>query len=195
MNRHTSTKSGFTLVEMVICLGILVMMMSIVLASYRSFGTNAKFTSASEDIVLALREAQVYGVSTKGYTNNTCGGTTTFNCSYGVYFANGTNGFTVFVDQNNDKFYNSGASPSEAIPTSSVTWASNISVTDLSCDGFPCTNGNVSVTFKRPNVNAYIEDLPLSSSSYNKVKITLTDSNTSATSTVTISSAGQISLN
>lgn len=174
------------------------MMLSVVLGNYKSFGTNAKFSSANEDVVLALREAQVYGASTKGYTG-VCGGMTPFDCRYGVHFTSASpnnNGFILFVDVNNNRIYDGGDTViSPQANGLSVVWGSNISITELSCGvGIRCTNGDVSITFKRPNVDAYIADLA-NSSSYDISSIQLTDSNTSAIATVTISSAGQISLN
>ncbi|MDD5152737.1 MAG: type II secretion system protein [Candidatus Pacebacteria bacterium] len=193
MIRHTK-KSGFTLIELLVSMGLLVVMMSIVVANYRNFGTNSKFASASEDVVLALREAQVYGVSTKGYTGG-CGGTA-YDCRFGVHFTSvspDANGFVLFVDVNDNRVYDAGTDT----VMSQISWSNNISISNLLCGGMSCTSGKVSITFKRPNPDTYIADpaVVITDPGYDTASIILTDSSSGATATVMISSAGQISLN
>ena len=92
------------MLELLVTIAIYIMMISIVLASYRTFNTNAIFVNASEDIILALRQAQVYGVGTKT-SSVVCG----FACPYGVHIdMSDANGLTIFVDLDSDKVYTSG---------------------------------------------------------------------------------------
>lgn len=188
-----SSKQGFTVVELLIVLGVFSMLTGVVLARYRTFDTNARFVNASEDVILALRQAQVYGVGAKGHTV-TCGGATAFDCAYGVYFSTAAankNGITFFVDANNNKIYDAG----EELPSEKISWASNIAVTGLTCDGVACTTGVLSVTFRRPSPDAFVNDTFVSpvTSPYTKAVVTLTDSNTLKTSNVTVTRFGQIS--
>ena len=175
---------GFTIVELLIVLAVFAMLTSVVLARYRTFDTNAKFANASEDVVLALREAQVYGVGVKAGASS-CGGTS-FDCAYGVHFStSASNEIRLFVDVNGDGKY-SGLGEDVSV----ITWDNSISISGLSCGGLPCT-GYLDVMFKRPNPDALIGDLSgVGSNTFAQVVI----SNGSKTTTTTITSAGQISL-
>lgn len=190
-------KKGFTLVELLIVLGIFAVMSGVVLGSYRTYDSNALFANATEDVVLALRQAQVYGSGAKG-GEGVCGGLTAFDCSYGVYFsmaAPASNGITVFADTNNNHVYNVGDA---VIAGASATWPSSISVTTLLCGGVDCATNVASVSFKRPNPDAYIADVALFDpnlpSPYNAIAITIADTKSGKTSTVTVTRTGQISL-
>ncbi len=187
------------MVELLIVMGVFVMLTGVVLANYRTFDTNAKFANASEDVVLALRQAQVYGVGVKGNTGM-CGGGTTFDCAYGVYFSTAPlnrNGVSLFVDANNNKKYDTGGT--EDIPGGKISWGTAIEVSLLSCTPICTTVNELSVTFKRPSPDAFINDgnaitTQGATSPYQSVAVTIRDVNTTKTSAVTVTTAGQISL-
>ena len=95
---------GFTLVEVVVMIGIFSVLTSVVLANYRGFITNANFSNSSENVVIALREAQVYGVATK--KSDVLCGVSTFTCAFGVHFdTSNLNSLIIFVDSNDNKIY------------------------------------------------------------------------------------------
>ncbi len=187
--RHNKTTLGFTMVELLVVLGIFSVMTGVVLGKYRTYNTNALFANASEDIVLALRQAQVYGVGVKGSSGN-------FDVPYGVYFntdATNKNGLKFFADLNNNKLFD--ATEDTGLTILAVKWANSISITSLLCDGFACgTTNGATVTFKRPNPDAFIANTTPQPTSKGLLTITLADSNTTKTATLKISSAGQISL-
>lgn len=193
-NSNNCTNSGFTLVELLIVLGVFAVLTAVILSNYRTYNTNAVFANASENIVLALRQAQVYGSGSKA-GSGACGGMTVFDCSYGVYFVQGANGVKVFADTNNNRVYNSGEEI--GLESTAVTWASTISITNLLCDGLSCSTGAASVTFRRPNPTAFIADVApyaTTTSAYTSISIAVTDANTGRTATTTITKAGQISI-
>jgi len=196
MNQFLSTRSsrGFTLIELLVSITIFTVMTGIVLAKYNTYNTNAPFVNASEDIVLALRHAQVYGAGSKGNIVG-CGAGTTFECSYGVFFSTAAaekNGLTIFVDTNNDRRFTSGA---DSI-VERIRWASPISINTLSCPGSVGTcSSTVSVTFRRPNPDAFINDtVSFPAVSYPAATVSIVNANSGRTATVMISQAGQISL-
>lgn len=182
---------GFTLIELLVSIAIFTIMTGVVLAKYNTYNTNAPFANASEDVVLALRQAQVYGAGTKG--NAGCTAATAFECSYGVYFSTNSaekNGLTIFVDNNNDRVFTSG--PDGVVEH--VQWASSISISTLLCPG-PASATACNITFRRPNPDAFIDDsTPSPVSSYDAATITIADAISGKTALVTISKAGQISL-
>ncbi|MFZ2303772.1 MAG: prepilin-type N-terminal cleavage/methylation domain-containing protein [Minisyncoccia bacterium] len=182
--------NGFTLVELLVTTGIFVLMTGVVLSNYRIYDTNAFFANASEDIVLALRQAQVYGVGVKKNVTGICGGASEFDCSYGVYFLQGANSIIIFADANGDRVYTS--SGDSIVET--VRWGNSISISGLLCGSFSCVPGIANVTFKRPSPDAFIANAASQPVSIGLLAITLTDSNTGKSSTITVTSAGQISL-
>ena len=180
--------TGFTLVEVLVSIGIFTVLTGVVLSNYRGYNTNALFANASEDIVLALRQAQVYGVGVKGTG-------TSFTTPYGVHFNSANpNQIIIFAD-----IYPSAVPPlipGDGIYTSgndtqieTIDWGEVVSSMVLTCDGVSCGGNTANVTFRRPNPDAMIYD---SSASHNSLEVEIT--NNVKTSRIIISSTGQISL-
>jgi type II secretory pathway pseudopilin PulG len=189
--------SGFTLVELLIVIGVFVLLTGTVLSNYRNYDSNALFANASENVVLALRQAQVYGAGAKGNSSICTGGTTLFDCSYGVHFstnATENNGITVFADLNSDRVFETNEDI--GFQSLSVKWANTISITSLSCGStLPCSSGVANITFRRPNPDAFIaESVVNPANSFDFITIGLTDSKSGRTAIVTVTKAGQISI-
>jgi hypothetical protein len=162
-----------------------------VLPNYGNYNKRAQFANASEDVILELRQAQVYGVGVKKGASN-CGGLGLFNCSYGIYFSRGANSIIMFADVDGNRVYGPG---DEIVET--VRWKNSITISELHCGLGLCTN-SVSVTFHRPNPDAYITDIvpaDTTVSPYNYASILLSDSATAETALIEVTSAGQISVN
>ncbi len=199
-NRAVKTRpmlvAGFTIIELLLTLGIFTMMTSVVLVNYRSFNNNSGFTNAVEDVYLALREAQVYGSG-----GRTAGGTTTcgnpassFNCAYGVHFVNGSGSYNFFVDINQNRIFDTGTG--ELIQT--ISLGSGTTVTSLWCvrsgTSGACGTSGASVTFMRPSPDAFISEVSgvsAPANSLNGVEVTIKGIKTAK---VVISGAGQISI-
>ncbi len=194
MSRQKS-QLGFSLIELMVTIGIFTVIMGVVLGNYRSFNKNADFTNAVENIVFALREAQVYGAGGKkagGTTVCPTGTGTSFNCAYGVYFKNDTKSYITFLDVNDNRAYDTGDTSTEVILPTGI---SGLIVKCKSLGGssyVACTNSYASVSFKRPNPDAFISEAPGQVNSIDEVQITI--SNSTKTAKITMSSAGQISV-
>lgn len=172
-------KSGFTMVELIVTIGIFMVLTSVVLSNYRNYDTNALFANASEDVVLALRQAQVYGVGVKRTSGSD------FGKAYGVYFDIG-NQIKIFADLNGNGTYQ----PADRL-VETITWKSPIAITGLTCGFSACGGSGLSVTFLRPNPDAIINNSSVTSATiamWNGVSGV-----GSKRSTTTISSTGQIS--
>jgi len=183
MNNRRLQSKGFTLIELLVTISIFIILTSVVLAKYRTFNTNAGFANATEDIVTALRQTQVYGIGAKGESG-------LFTVPYGVYFDTGTpSQIKLFADRNatpDGKYVALDDSP--VIET--VSWQNGIIITAVNCGASACSGGRLHVTFKRPNVDAVIRDDNGVQYEYATVVIT----NGTKTSTVVITKAGQISI-
>ena len=79
--------SGFTLVELMVCVAIMMILSSVIIFNHKEFNDNLEITNLSYQVGLALRQAQVYGVSTRDFKEGV--GTSQanrFNTPYGVHF-------------------------------------------------------------------------------------------------------------
>lgn len=175
-------RRGFTLAELVVTIAIFSVLTTVVLANYHQFIKNADFANSSESLRTAIREAQVYGVATKKNTVS-CGGVSTFDCAFGVYIPNSSGIFTLFADANNNKIYDTGEKISD------VVFPVGTTVSTVVCPAGGCPAG-VNITFRRPNPDALISNN--SGTAYTDVSITLT--NGTKTSVITVFTSGQISL-
>ncbi len=177
---------GFTVVELLVTIGIFTVMTSVVLVNYRSFETKANFTNAVENVYFALREAQVYGAGGKTAGVILCPPipVSSFNCAYGVRFANGNNSYGTFIDVD----YSGTLNGAEVLTT--VPLGSGTTIAGLSCGGGACVGSVSYITFRRPNVDAVIADS--TPTLYNTTTVTI--SKGGVNKTITITATGQISI-
>ncbi|MDP3052145.1 MAG: hypothetical protein Q8N42_01420 [bacterium] len=86
------SKGGFTVVELIIVLAIMVTITSLILANYPGFNERLAVRGASEDIASNIRLAQAYGLGVKESSPDLFPG-------YGVYFQSAiTNSYVLFAD-------------------------------------------------------------------------------------------------
>jgi prepilin-type N-terminal cleavage/methylation domain-containing protein len=76
---------GFTLIEMVVVMGIFALLSSTLFINYSQFSVNASLNNLTHQIALIARQAQVYGIS----VSQTVSGSQKFK-GYGVYFSTET---------------------------------------------------------------------------------------------------------
>lgn len=98
-NKISST-SGFTLVELVVVLGIFIVITTILLVNHTKFNSDIVLQNVAHHVALSVRQAQTYGLSVKGFGT---GASAQFP-GYGIYF-NKTlpREFYLFADTDNDK--------------------------------------------------------------------------------------------
>ncbi|MBI2025169.1 type II secretion system protein [Candidatus Kaiserbacteria bacterium] len=89
---HIRSRKGFTLVELMVVLTIIVVITMVVLASQSSFNKTLILANTAYDVALTLRSAETYGLGSRAFGS-------TVNAGYGVHFESGTPGsFTLFAD-------------------------------------------------------------------------------------------------
>ena len=77
---------GFTLVEMVVVVAIIIVVTSVVLLKQSKFSSDILVTNAAYEVALAIRQAQVYGISSKQIAGDNP------NVGYGIYLSVPTSG-------------------------------------------------------------------------------------------------------
>ncbi|MEK7613644.1 MAG: prepilin-type N-terminal cleavage/methylation domain-containing protein [Patescibacteria group bacterium] len=99
---HCSVKvfCAFSLVELLVVLSILTMVSSVVLANHSRFNGTVLLGSLAYDIALSVRQAQVYGLSVRQYSDD-------FHVGYGVHFSDASS-YIFFVDRNINQQYDEG---------------------------------------------------------------------------------------
>lgn len=143
-HRSQKTQGGFTLVELLITIGIIILVTGLVLARYSAFDGTVLLKNQAYDIALDLRQTQSYGLGSNVGGDN-------FRDPYGIYFSilPGKNQqYIIFQDSDDNGSYDSG----EEIATQPMR--DRFIISSLS-------NGqSMSVTFKRPNFDARIDGTP-----------------------------------
>lgn len=151
-----STQGGLSLIELLAVIAILGVISGITLAGYNKFSDQTIVTNLANDIGLSIRLAQSYGLNVRRHGN-------TFNTSYGVHFAKGTNNsYILYADQNRsaDNYKYSG----DKVKT--YTISSGYIIKDVcatpSGGGNPppkCFSGNginsLDIAFDRPDPDAH----------------------------------------
>jgi prepilin-type N-terminal cleavage/methylation domain-containing protein len=182
---------GFSLVELVVVLGIFTLITGLVLANHSRFNGSVLLGSLSYNIALSIREAQVYGLSVKQFN------VSQFQVGYGIHFNSGElNSYSLFVDVNTNKRYDSGTDTILKLYTLNnihhlkrfcgVTVAG---VETCSDSGTPIQN--LDIVFFRPNPDASISSESVSG--YSRGKITVM-SDEGVERTVTVATTGQVSV-
>src|SRR3989338_11200043 len=79
-NYELRTNAGFTLIELVVVMGIIVVVSAVTLANNTRFGGSVLLQNLAYDIALSIRQAQVYGISVRNYSAGN------FSAGYGMHF-------------------------------------------------------------------------------------------------------------
>jgi prepilin-type N-terminal cleavage/methylation domain-containing protein len=149
---HNRKAAGFTLVELLISIGIIGMVTAIVIVKYSSFDSSVLLKDAAYEIALALREAQIKSVSVV----RTGSGTNAVNYPYGVSFTPGQQRYFAF------QYPSATAYPKyifSAITLATTTIGRTMEVYDVCVYGTaladPCSISKLDVSFRRPEYKAY----------------------------------------
>jgi len=184
-----TTHSGFTLIELIVVIAIMMVISASILSRYGQFNGVVLLRNLAYDIAITIRQAQVYSISGKQ-------GGTASGAQYGVYVAAATpNQYLIFADDNGNRAYNTG----EAVEIFTVR--NGYSIYDFCGDkasGTPdCKLSGIVITsltlmFKRPDPDAIITT-SASNSGYTQARI-IARSASGNTRAVTITLTGQISV-
>jgi prepilin-type N-terminal cleavage/methylation domain-containing protein len=174
--QRQNTQQGFSLVEVVVVIGIFLIISATLLYNYGQ--TNARLTldNKAHEVAQWVREAQIYAMGVKSSQGIP---QTEFN-GYGIHFQQSSvSSFLVFTDrQPGDKRLNPGGNCGDpgVECVNQVLLPNSLKIVSIRgiSSGVPTTLDNVDIVFTRPNPDATITgDSSLGTSVYEKAEITL----------------------
>ncbi len=185
--------SGFTLIELMVTVGIFVFMTALLLAKYNSYYSGTIFKNQAYDVAITLRQAQSFGISVKadpGQIDNP-----RFDAAYGVKFP-GTNvtGFELRAYGGTPPNFVEGALEKDY----KLKYGAYFSQLILTQDGSsnPAYADSAFVVFQRPNPEAIIcarVNGTLTCNAYKYLELVM-KSQDNKTKSIKINSSGQISI-
>jgi hypothetical protein len=185
---------GFTLVELLVSVGIFILMTTLLVAKYGNFDQSVLLTNLAYDVAITVRTAQTYGLSVRASTSDS----PLFNAGYGVHFVSGSQSneearkLIFFVDSDPESLY---SGTHEDIDTYYIKRGAYISEACAGNDADSCVDVDnvLDITFKRPDPNAQIciGSGGLCGQKYARITITGTEG---STRTVVVQENGQISV-
>jgi prepilin-type N-terminal cleavage/methylation domain-containing protein len=141
--RDLPAEQGFTLVELMVSVGIFSLITTIAIFSNSRFNSTVVLTNLAYEVALSVRQAQFYGITVK---RSAAGA---FDSGYGVHFDAATpDTYILFEDKvpQNHRYDNG-----EAVETYTLKKGNGIGKI---CVDSNCANSSVDITFIRPNPDA-----------------------------------------
>lgn len=144
---------GFTLIEMVVVVGVISIVSGVILANNGRFGGQVLLQNLAYDIALSIRQAQVYGIAVQRFNNE-------YASAYGMHFSiSSPDIYLLFADV----AVVNGVYDDTSERVQATTIASRYAITALRINGCNGTVvSNLDIVFKRPDPDAYISAPPLS---------------------------------
>jgi prepilin-type N-terminal cleavage/methylation domain-containing protein len=177
--------SGFTLVEIMVVIGIMAVVASLILFNSPAFNDRLGTQRAAEEIASSARQAQAYGLGVKeaGMGSGIFPG-------YGLYFQNASNGsYIFFADKNGNSQYDSDEEISDNIIENGVQIFDLCANQKQTAPG-PCGLSNLTVLFLRPQPQVSLKS---GASSYADIEIKIRGSR-GTTKIIVFWLSGQVSI-
>lgn len=189
---HTAAR-GFTLIEMLVVVGIVAIVSGLVLVNNNRFGGVAILQNLAYDMALSVRKAQIYGISVARFG-------TVFAPAYGMHFQSSSpTGYVLFADVLTPRngVYDCpapGTGNCELMQATSIITGYKINTLCATPSGGSETCGlsTLDITFQRPEPDAYIRATELPG--LNESARIVLQSPQGITKSVTVEVNGQISV-
>ncbi len=198
-------QKGFTIVELLVTLGIMVTITSVVLSNQSVYTDGAALSNLAEEMSITLSQAQSYGIAVKELTP----GSSDFSSAYGItasLLASGSSqAYLFFADRNSNQAYDGSwdcavGGASECLERVDFTHSNYIEeICVVRTNGVDQCNvaSRVDISFLRPNTEAQITFYNSSGNLYDPpnlkgVRIVLM-SPAGRSNSVVVYSSGQIS--
>jgi len=99
---------GFTLVEVLVTLGIMGVILSVILFNQRSYTEAATLLRVADELSLSIAQAQVYGLAVRESVSGSADFDSGFGVSLSFLESGGENGYIFFTDLNNSQYFDGG---------------------------------------------------------------------------------------
>jgi prepilin-type N-terminal cleavage/methylation domain-containing protein len=156
-SRTKTASPGFTLVELLVSIGIFTVITTVSVFSYTDFNSNVLLTNLAYEIALSVRQAQFYGITVKQSAS-----AGNFNSGYGVHFESGATSYTLFEDGKGggtlNHEYESDPDPlqDEALETYFIQKGNRISKVCIKGSPSNTCFDSMDLSFVRPNPETYV---------------------------------------
>ena len=155
-SRAATAQPGFSLIELLVVVGIFTMVSMLTIASNATFGEHVKLETLAYDIALSVRQSQVYGIAVRRFGLSG----TDFSRGYGMHFNVSTplsaTSYELFADTlTGNGIYDLG----ELVEATTIQGGYRIidlCVRPHNVTTEDCTITDLNVLFKRPEPDAYI---------------------------------------
>ena len=147
---------GFTLAELIVVTGILVLITGVMLANNARFGGAILLENLAYDVALSVRKAQVYGIAVRRF------GESEFSAGYGVHFSiNSPTVYVLFADTfpsaTGDGIYQSNQNELvESVTMQRGFHIADICVTAPGSTTETCGLNRLDLMFQRPEPDAFL---------------------------------------
>lgn len=162
---------GFTLVEFIVSISIVVVILTVVVSNQSKYTDGAALANLADEVGLSLSQAQAYGIGVSSLGSSEFVGT--YGLAFSLLAGNGANdSYVFFVDKDNSKHYgNSWSCPedSECLNKFNISRGDIIdSICVVKTSGQDdCNIGRVDISFTRPSTEAYMVFFNSGGQSYN----------------------------
>lgn len=190
--RSSVPARGFSLVELTVVIGILIMISAVMVTRFSVFDSTVLLKGLAYDIAASLREAQVYSLSAFGSTSDT----NQFDSPYGMSFTPSTKEYYFFrYDGSGYPEYTIGSITNLDV----FTIGRNMEIYDVCVRMVgettdDCTIDRLDISFKRPEFQALFNAPGVTSSNIEYGIVKVKSPNGDDIWTITVSLLGQISV-
>ena len=146
MDNIRHSHRGFTLIELVIATGIIVILTTVTLANFPRFGRTLAIERDAQLLALAIRDAEARAAGTR------ISAAGEFQNLFGVHFdttAGNNNKYIIFSDNDDDQFYDVGEELENVFLSRGIRVDEICRVVKASPPG-NCNISSLSITFERP---------------------------------------------
>lgn len=167
-SKKLKTVFGFSLIEILVAISLFSVILVIVIPRTRVPQNRITADDVAYNIALSIRQAQNYSTSVLG--TKTTGNLDTFNTGYGVHFDRTKPDYIIFSDQNVDHSY----SPTQDLVADflSLKGATIDLCRKVGAGGAECNRPVLTISFVRPNPEAFFKDNTGASVSAAAIRIT-----------------------
>lgn len=171
---------GFTLMEMVVTVGIFALISTIIIVRNAQFDNETLLQNLAYDIALSVRQAQQFGVNVRASEG-------VFSGSYGMHFTAESSTYVMFTDIDEDGAYDE---PKELLETYTLGRGATIgAICDIQVKQDDCAHKQIDIVFRRPDPDAIINNGEISHAT-----LELVSGRGDGSRIISIESTGQISI-